>query len=82
MNKKLYRSQSERMIGGVCGGLGDYFDIDPTLVRLAFVIFALAGGPGLVAYLILLIIVPEEPLASRNAGPSEPVDPDNIEIIN
>ena len=62
--KKLYRSRTERMIGGVCGGLGEYFDIDPTIVRLVFVIFALAGGPGLIAYLILLVVVPEEPMAN------------------
>ena len=59
--KKLYRSRHDRMIGGVCGGLGEYFAIDPTLVRLLFVFAALAGGPGLIAYLIMLIVVPEEP---------------------
>ncbi len=59
MNKKLYRSQKERMIGGVCGGLAEYFDIDPTLVRLAFVILAIAGGPGILIYIVLLLLVPE-----------------------
>lgn len=60
-SKRLYRSRTERMIGGVCGGLGEYFNIDPTLVRLLFVVFALTGGSGLLAYLIFLIVVPEEP---------------------
>jgi phage shock protein C len=55
------------MIGGVCGGLGVYLGIDPTIVRLLFILFALAGGPGLVAYLIMLIVVPEEPLESPPA---------------
>jgi len=50
------------MLFGVCGGLGEYFKIDPTLVRLAFVIASLMGGPGLIAYVVLLIVVPEEPL--------------------
>ena len=59
-NKKLYRSRTERMLGGVCGGLGEYFNIDPTLVRLAFVAATLLGGPGVVAYIILWIITPEE----------------------
>ena len=59
--KRLYRSQSDRMIGGVCGGLGVYFNIDPTIIRLLFVIFSLTAGPGLLAYLIMLIVVPEEP---------------------
>ena len=59
--KKLYRSQDERMIGGVCGGLGDFFGIDPTLIRLLFVFLTLLGAQGVLAYLILLIVVPEEP---------------------
>ncbi len=58
--RKLYRSESDRMIGGVCGGLGDYLDIDSTLVRIIFVALALMGGPGFLVYLILLIIVPSE----------------------
>ena len=64
--RKLYRSRNERMIAGVCGGLGEYFNIDPTLIRLLFVFLALAGGPGLVAYIVLLIVVPEEPLSDQN----------------
>ena len=68
--KRLYRSRKDRMIAGVCGGLGDYFNIDPTLVRLLVVILALAGGPGLLAYIILAIVVPEEPLVSTETGTS------------
>jgi phage shock protein PspC (stress-responsive transcriptional regulator) len=59
-NKKLYRSRTERMLGGVCGGLGEYLNLDPTLVRLAFVAATLLGGPGVVAYVVLWIITPEE----------------------
>jgi phage shock protein C len=70
--RKLYRSRSERMIGGVCGGIGEYFGIDPTLVRLLFVVATLFGGPaGPVAYLIFLIVVPEMPVEP----PSEPANP-------
>ena len=62
--KKLYRSRDNRMIAGVCGGLGEYFGIDATLVRLAFVLgmFFLAI-PGALAfvYLIMMIVIPEEP---------------------
>lgn len=61
--KRLYRSRSNRMIGGVCGGLGTYLAIDPNVIRLLFVLLAFAGGPGLLLYLIMLIFVPEEPLA-------------------
>jgi phage shock protein PspC (stress-responsive transcriptional regulator) len=68
--RRLYRSRTQRMIGGVCGGLGEYFDIDPTIVRLLFVVTAVAGGPGLLAYIIMLIVVPSEPEPVSAAGPS------------
>lgn len=69
--RKLYRSRTNRMVAGVAGGLGEYFGIDPTLVRLAFVFTALAGGPGLIAYIIMMIVIPEEPLSAP--GSVEPV---------
>ena len=60
--KKLYRSRTDKMIAGVCGGLGKYFNIDPTLVRLIFVVLLLLGvGSGLLIYIILMVIMPEEP---------------------
>ena len=58
--KRLYRSGTERMIGGVCGGLAEFFNIDPTIVRLIFVILLLTGSAGFWIYLILLVVVPEE----------------------
>ncbi len=62
-SKRIYRSRRERMAGGVAGGLAAYLGIDPTLVRLVFVLLTLAcGGVGLLGYLILWIIVPEAPL--------------------
>ena len=60
-NKRLYRSRKQRQVAGVCGGIADYLSIDPTLVRLVWALFALAGGPGVVLYIILAVIVPEEP---------------------
>lgn len=62
MAKKLYRSRTERMIAGVCGGLAEYFDIDPTLVRLIAVALTLAGGSGILAYIIFWFVVPQKPL--------------------
>ena len=59
--KKLYRSQEEKWLGGVCGGLGEYFNIDPIIVRLIFVAFALIAGGGLLLYLIMWLIIPQEP---------------------
>ena len=60
--KRLYRSRSNRMLFGVCGGLGEYLNVDPTVIRLIFVLAFLPGGPGLIAYLVLALLVPEEPL--------------------
>ena len=60
--KRIYRTRDERQIAGVCGGIGEYFGIDPTLVRLLFVFGTLMGFQGLLAYLILMIVVPEEPI--------------------
>lgn len=74
-NRKLYRSRKDRMIAGVAGGLGEYLNMDPTIVRLLFVLFALAGGPGLLVYLVMLLVVPEEPLDA----PSTVVDAEENE---
>jgi len=57
--KRLFRSR-DKMLAGVCSGLGNYLDIDPTIVRLAFVIFGFAGGAAVLVYIIMWIIVPEE----------------------
>ncbi len=59
VQKRLYRSKNDRMVAGVCGGLGHYFGIDPVLVRLAFVALTVAGGVGILIYLVSAIILPE-----------------------
>ena len=59
--KRLYRSRTDRMLGGVAGGLAEYLGIDPLLVRLGFLCLALFDGAGLWLYLVMLLIVPEEP---------------------
>jgi phage shock protein C len=59
--RKLYRSKTDRKVAGVCGGLAQYFNIDPTLIRVLFVVLAILGGSGLVLYVALWIIVPTEP---------------------
>jgi len=64
-NKQLYRSRDDRMIGGVCAGLGEFFGIDPTIMRLFFVFGAiLFGFPGalVLIYIVMLLVVPEAPL--------------------
>lgn len=61
MNKRLYKSNVNKMLEGVCGGIAEYFDIDPTLVRLGWVIFCAMGGSGIIAYIIAAIIIPQNP---------------------
>lgn len=61
MEKKLYRSRKERMLSGVCGGLGKYFSVDPTFVRLAFILLCFVGFSGVLAYIVAAIIIPEIP---------------------
>lgn len=61
MNKRLYRSSRDKMIAGVCGGIGEYFDVDPTLIRLVAVVLIFGWGSGLLAYLVAAIIIPKNP---------------------
>lgn len=61
MNKRLYKSNENKMLDGVCGGIGKYFGMDPTLVRLAWVLFCALGGSGVIAYLLAAIIIPRRP---------------------
>lgn len=58
--KRLYRSKKNRIIAGVCGGIGEYFNVDPTIIRLLWVILTLMGGAGILAYIIAWIIIPEQ----------------------
>lgn len=58
--KKLFRSIDNKMICGVCGGIGNYFNVDPTLIRLVWVLATFFGGSGLLVYIIAAIIIPEE----------------------
>lgn len=60
MKKRLYKSSTDKKVCGVCGGIANYLDVDPTVIRLIWVIFTLAGGSGLIAYIIAAIIMPDE----------------------
>jgi phage shock protein PspC (stress-responsive transcriptional regulator) len=78
-NKRLYRSAKSKVFGGVAGGIAEYFDIDPIIIRLLFVIIAFAGGGGAIVYLILWIALPLEPITpyTMNMGSSEPFNAGN-----
>lgn len=62
MKKTLYKSNVNKMVDGVCGGIAEYFDIDPTVVRLAWIVFCAMGGSGFLAYIIAAIIIPRNPV--------------------
>ena len=59
MNKRLYKSKINKMLCGVCGGIAEYFDLDPTLIRLGWALFCALGGSGIIAYIIAAIIIPD-----------------------
>ncbi len=60
-SKRLYKSSTNRVICGVCGGLGEYFNVDPTIIRLLCVVLMCSAGTGVLAYIVAAIIMPEEP---------------------
>lgn len=79
MAKRLYRSRNDKMITGVCAGVAEYFDIDPTLARLGFILLSFAGGSGILAYIIASIVIPEAP---ANQGYENDVYNENGEKVN
>jgi len=61
MTKRIYRSNVDKKIAGVCGGFAEYFDIDSTIIRVLWLIFLIIGGTGLLAYLICWLVIPKKP---------------------
>jgi phage shock protein C len=68
--RRLTRSSTDKMLGGVAGGLADYFDLDPVLVRVGFVVSTAFSGAGVLAYLAMLVVVPRDDKDRRPAGPA------------
>ena len=66
--KRIYRSRKNRIIAGVCGGIAEYLNIDPTIIRLLWVLFSLLHGVGIILYIIAAIIIPEEPREGEESG--------------
>lgn len=60
MKKRLYKSREDKKLCGVCGGIAEYFELDPTIIRLAWVAFTLLGGSGIIAYIIAAIVMPDK----------------------
>ena len=61
MQKRLYKSRTDVKLSGVCAGIAEYFGLDPTLIRLAWVVFVLLGGSGILAYIACALVIPEKP---------------------
>ncbi len=78
MERRLYRSRSNRVIWGGCGGLADYFSMDPVLVRIIFVLLIFANGLGILAYIVMALLVPLE--GSKAAPPRDTIR-ENVEEI-
>ena len=78
MDKRLQRSRRDRVLAGACGGLGDYVNVDPVIVRVIFVLLALADGFGVILYIVLWIVVPQQ---GRAGAPTGDVVRENIEGI-
>jgi phage shock protein C len=73
--KFLYRSRANRKIAGICAGFAEYLELDPTLVRIVWVMLVIFGGCGVLGYIIAWIIMPEEPLAQVSPAPARQVSP-------
>ncbi len=73
MEKKLYRSRTDKKLCGVCGGLAKYLNMDATIIRLIVVLLTLAGCSGLLIYIIAALVIPEEPLEIVDENPTEQV---------
>ena len=80
--KRLYRSRTDKKLGGVCSGIGEYFNIDPTIIRVLWVIITVFTGfaPGIIAYILLWLIVPEEPAKIESSEVEGEVVDADVEI--
>lgn len=79
--KRLYRSRTDKMIGGVCGGIAEYCGLDSTIVRLVVALVMLCWGSGLVAYLVALVVIPPRPYVDENGrDPSGSADDANDDV--
>jgi phage shock protein C len=77
--RRLLRSRSDRVLGGVCGGLGRYLNVDPVLLRIAAVALALSGGAGVIAYIVAWIVIPED-TGEEPPGPPAPAHRHGIAV--
>ncbi|MGQ9806881.1 MAG: PspC domain-containing protein [Chlorobiales bacterium] len=79
MKKKLYRSSRGKILAGVCTGLGEYFDIDPVLIRAVFIVALFSGGIGVMLYIVLWLIMPNEERVLSAQSPNEPAESSELD---
>jgi len=80
--RRLYRSNANRMIAGVCGGIAEYLNVDPTLIRLGFVLLTFVSGAGVLLYLVMAIVIPRAPVGvSRPVAPAVPLDLSWLRVV-
>lgn len=78
MGKRLYLSRKDKKLAGVCGGIAEYMEVDPTIIRLGWVLFSLAGGAGILGYVIAMLIIPQQPnYRSSNIVEAEIIEEDD-----
>lgn len=78
MNKKLYKSAYDRKLCGVCAGIANYLNMDPTIIRLIWVLVVFFGGAGIIAYIVCALVIPDEPTNPTNEDPYySPTNNDN-----
>lgn len=80
MSKRLYISNTDKKIAGVCGGIAEYFGIDSTLVRLAWILFIFAGGAGIIGYILAALIMPKPPVNHGLNKSSEEMEEDYVDL--
>lgn len=79
MEKKLYRSDDNKIVFGICGGIGEYFDIDPVIVRLILIVLVCIGFSGLVAYIIAVFVIPRKPTSTGTTRSTTPASPGSVQ---
>jgi len=82
MKDRLYRSRGKRVLGGVAGGLGDYLNIDPVIIRILIVFLTLFNGVGVLVYIVMWIVVPEEPVENGFESKSSSENAETVEVNN
>ena len=82
MTNRLYRSRTNKVFGGVCGGLAEYFEVDPVVLRILFVLLVIFGGTGVLLYVAAVIIIPKKPLFEMESMPEQNAATDNRNVRN